>query len=286
YTLEAGYFANFKINNEGSNENMFVIPYQNGIANGFGIYFQALHQSANGTFGGPTTPWGGFSVQEDFYNAFDDEDARKGMFIVGQQYTIAGGPSYSDDEGFFYSNPNDAARLNNCVEDWDNYASTPNLQSQIESECNVIITPDYQLLGGRYLYKNGARYGKWEYPLGASRDLDNDFAIYRYAQVLLMRAEALWRLDSGSTEALMLVNQIRQRADLVDLPSLTEDDLYWEIKKELALENHAREITIRFGHWEDDWFLKTGNKEEFRRFYPIPQGQLQANPNLTQNQGY
>jgi hypothetical protein len=286
YALESGYFANFKTENEGSNENMFVVPYERNIAGGFNVRMTSLHQSAGGTFGYSSTPWGGFSVQEDFYNAFDANDKRKGMFIVGQQYTLAGGPSYSDDIGFFYSNPSDDAKLINCIEDWDNYATDPALQAQIESGCNVIITPDYQLLGGRYLYKNGARYGKYQYEIGEAFDISVDFPILRYADILLMRAEGLWKQNSGNNEALMLVNQIRDRSGQDALGALTEDELYWEYKKEMALENHAREITIRFGHWEDDWFLRDGNKEEFRRIYPIPESQLQANPNLQQNPGY
>ncbi len=286
YNLESGYFANFKAKNEGSNENIFVVPYERNIAGGFGLRMSALHQSANQTFGYSQTPWGGFSIQEDFYKAFDEDDKRRGMFIIGQQYTVAAGPSYSDDVGFFYSNPSDDLKVTNCVEDWDNYATDPSLQAQLEEGCNILITADYQEVGGRYLYRNGARYGKYEYPIGEDFDISTDFPIYRYAMVVLIRAEALWRLDNGSAEALMLVNMVRDRAGVESLTALTEDDIYWETKKELAMENHAREITIRFGHWEDDWFLRTGNKEEFRRIYPIPQGQLQANPNLKQNPGY
>ena len=286
YDLEAGYFANFKAENEGSNENIFVVPYERNVAGGFGLRHEALHQSAGGTFDFSPTPWGGYSIQEDFYNSFEEGDKRRGMFIVGQQYTVAAGPTYSDELGFYYSSPSEDLKLINCIEDWDNYSTSPELQAQIATECNVFITPDYQLLGGRYLYKNGARYGKYEFPIGEAFDISTDFPIYRYAAILLMRAEALWRVNNNDTEALMLVNLIRERAGVDPLAALAEDDLYWEIKKELAMENHAREIIIRFGHWEDDWFLRTGNKEEFRRIYPIPQSQLQSNPNLQQNPGY
>lgn len=286
YSLEEGYFANFKTRNEGSNENIFVVPYERDLAPGFNVYFQGLHQSANGTFGAAQTPWGGFSAQEDFYNAFEENDKRRRMFIIGQQYTIDAGPNYSDELGFHYQNPKDEFKLTNCVEDWDNYAGEPSLQAQIASECNVIITADYQELGGRFLYKNGGRYGKYQFGLGESGDISVDFPIFRYAHILLMRAEALWRANNNSPEALMLVNQVRDRAGIDAFDNLTEDRLYFALKKELALENHAREITIRFGHWEDDWFLRNGNKEEFRRFYPIPFQQLQSNPNLKQNEGY
>jgi hypothetical protein len=57
------------------------------------------------------------------------------------------------------------------------------------------------------------------------------------------------------------------------------------VKKELALENHARNTTIRFGHYEDPWFLKT-DADPSKRWFPIPQDQLQANTNLKQNPGY
>jgi hypothetical protein len=284
YELEAGYFANFKTENQGSRENIFVVPYERNIAGGFGVRHSALHQSASGTFDFSPTPWGGFSIQEDFYKAFDEDDKRRGMFIVGQQYTVAAVPSYSDNLGFFYANPRDDLKLTNCIEDWDNF--TPELQAQLEEGCNILITPEYERIGGRYLYRNGARYGKYEYKIGEAFDISTDFPIFRFSGLMLMRAEALWRLNNTDNEALMLVNLVRERVGVDPLGALSEDDLYWDIKKELAMENHAREITIRFGHWEDDWFLRTGNKETFRRIYPIPVSQLQSNPNLVQNPGY
>lgn len=287
YALEPNYFANFKTKNEGSIENMFMIPYETSIANGFWIYGSALQQSADITFNSGVGPAGGFSIQEDFYNSYSDDDIRKNMFIVGQQYTAAAGPSFADDIGFYYTNPTDNNRLLDCTEDWDNFAATPEIQSQISSGCNVIITPGYQLLDGRYLYKNGARYGKFQIQQGISgASISADFPIFRYADLLLIRAEALWRMENGSLEALQLVNEIRERAKILPLTVLSEDDLYGEIKKELAMENHARETILRFGHWEDSWFLRDGNKEESKRIYPIPTQQLQANPSLKQNPGY
>ncbi|MGQ8338605.1 RagB/SusD family nutrient uptake outer membrane protein [Sunxiuqinia sp. A32] len=287
YEMEAKYFTNFKVNNEGSKENIFVVPYDRDIAGGFGIRHQALPQSGGAIFGFSPGPWGGFSIQEDFYNAFDENDKRRNSFIAGQQYTVEAQPSYSDELGFYYAAPDDQYKLVACWEDWDNFATTPEIQAQIEDGCSVNITPYYTLYGNRYLYKAGARYGKYEYKLGEAYDMSNDFAIYRYAHIMLLRAEALWRMDNSSVEALSLINQVRERAGVDPLESLTEDDVYWELKKELALENYAREITIRFGHWEDEWFLKDANSNEtYKRIYPIPNNQLQSNENLVQNPGY
>ena len=69
-----------------------------------------------------------------------------------------------------------------------------------------------------------------------------------------------------------------------------------KIKKELALEGFARPTLLRFGRWEDDWFLKgigtyegvqtVNRKKVSRRIFPLPLGALQGNPNLVQNPGY
>lgn len=293
YGLETGYFANFRVNNENSNENIFVVPYDQNNAGGFTAWVQSLNQSARPTYDLSAQPWGGFSIQEDFYRAFEEDDKRRGMFIVGQQYTLAGQPTWSDDAGFFYANPKEEFKLIDCTEDFNRLTAAEVAESLAEGEvedCNVFITIETSLSEDRGVakYEEGPKYGKYEIEIGTrSTNMSNDFPIYRYADVLLMRAEGLWRADNSSLEALNLINQIRDRAGLDPLTELTEDDLYWEIKKELAIENHAREVTIRFGHWEDEWFLKEANPNEtFKRFYPIPADQLQANLNLSQNPGY
>lgn len=294
YNLESGYFANFRANNAGSSENIWVVPYERNIFSGFSIRMQALHQSSLGTFDLNATPWGGFAFQTEFYESFEEDDYRKGMFIIGQQYTSKAGPNWSDTAGFNYSNAADEFKLENCIEDFDNY--TAEFQAILDGGCNIFITPEYNEIDGRYPYRNGPRWGKFELPIGEDFDISTDFPIYRLAGVMLARAEALWRLDNNNAESLVIVNQIRSRAGLDNLVSLSEDDLYQEMKKELALEGFSRAITIRFDHWEDDWFLKgIGNmkgspsvnlKDTTRRFFPIPINALQSNSSLVQNPGY
>lgn len=288
YSLESGYFKNFRINNQDSNENIFVIPFDKNNATGLNIWSRALHQSARPTFNLAGLPYGGFSIQEDFYNSYSSEDKRRGMFITGQQYTIEAEPQWSDTEGFFYANPQEQFELIDCTEDYNRM-----LPEELEEEpidCSVFISTDIDLSSARgiALYREGARYGKYEIELNSgTRNYSNDYVLYRYAHILLLRAEALYKSGGDTVEALQLVNMVRQRAGIESLSSLSEDLIYWELKKELATENHARPTTIRFGHWEDAWFLKPANPgEEYKRFYPIPTSQLQANPNLQQNPGY
>jgi hypothetical protein len=289
YAIEPQYFKNFRINNEGSQENIFVVPFDKVGARQFNITGRATHQSITATLGYPNgTSWGGVSIQEDFYNAFEENDKRKGMFFIGQQYTIDAGPAWSDEFGFFYTNPKDEFKLIDCAEDVDRFVGVLDELPPEASDCNVNIVPGYSFTNdGRTGYENGARYAKFELGLGPSNTnvTSVDYPIFRYGHVLLMRAEALWRMDNGSSEALVLVNQIRNRAGLDPLSSLTEDDLFWEFEKELAMENHTRTILIRYGRYLEPWFQKE-QRDESRLLFPIPQNQLQANPNLNQNPGY
>ena len=49
---------------------------------------------------------------------------------------------------------------------------------------------------------------------GIGTAMDNDFPVLRLADVVLMRAEALWRLNNSSSEAVELIRQVRERVGL------------------------------------------------------------------------
>jgi hypothetical protein len=135
-----------------------------------------------------------------------------------------------------------------------------------------------------------------------------DFLWYRYADVLLMLAEAEWRQNPGSGEALALVNQVRARAQVPPLAALTEKALYWERSWELGTEQKARYDAPRF--WDlylDDMMtsagMRTAEPEKYGQGQPvppslpeveepkvrlvaIPQGAIDVNPKLVQNPGW
>lgn len=321
YSLAPGYFSNFFIHNESSPENIFVIPFErNRIENN--IVHEALHQSAGPTFGLSAQPWGGYSIKSDFYNSFDNDDKRRGMFIVGQQYTKDAGPIWDASLGFKYSNPQDQFKLYNWAEDYNVLTNTerqfwnlPTLAAgqtykdlslpDQEKAGSIVIdpspTPIPRTISGRsedmIKYRDEARIGKFEIEVGTNvpTGSDNDFPIYRYAETLLLRAEALWRMDPGSTEALNLVNQVRERTGLSALSQLTSDALYHELKHEFAFEGKSRPVLIRFGHWEDEWNWKYTDPSKpgdvyvpsiNKRLFPIPESALNTNKNLKQNPGY
>jgi len=70
-----------------------VVPYERNIAE---VWVEkSLHLTSVGCWNidFSPTPWGGFSIQEDFYNSFEENDKRKGMFIMDNINTVAAGPS-------------------------------------------------------------------------------------------------------------------------------------------------------------------------------------------------
>ena len=113
----------------------------------------------------------------------------------------------------------------------------------------------------------------------------NDFPVYRYADILLMKAECNVRLGNAGA-AKPFVDQVRLRAGIAALASNpTPDDIYQERGFELTWEGHRRQDMIRF-----DKFLQAHDfkavSQAYRKLFPIPTSALNANKNLVQNPGY
>ncbi len=117
----------------------------------------------------------------------------------------------------------------------------------------------------------------------------NNFVFMRFAEAILMRAEATLRGGAGSPNtALVDVNSLRTRAGAAVLGSVTLDDMSDIIRRELNSESNIagqRAVQIRFGTFADTWELKSV-QDDFRTRFPIPSTALATNPNLVQNPGY
>ena len=121
-----------------------------------------------------------------------------------------------------------------------------------------------------------------------------DFPVLRYADVLLMQAEAENELGQTATAAGPL-NLVRERAGLTDIQSgLSQDDfrnaILHERRMELAFEGQRWFDLIRVnnGQYGIDFLQSIGhtNVTSKNLLMPIPLLEIQANPNLTQNPGY
>jgi hypothetical protein len=127
-----------------------------------------------------------------------------------------------------------------------------------------------------------------------NRCQDNDVPIFRYADILLTKCEAILRgatATNGDTP-MGLFNQIRS---CVKAPAIsatpTLEELLAERGREFFDENWRRNDLIRFGYFEKDWGYKNtvnpSAKTDFtKRIFPVPTGVLNENTNWTQNAGY
>ncbi len=146
-------------------------------------------------------------------------------------------------------------------------------------------------------YCQGYKSVKWfitDADFKNDRNQSNDLPIFRYADIILTKAEAILRgatATNGDTPK-SLFNQIRSyvHAPLIETEP-TLDDIYAERGREFFDENWRRNDMIRFGHFEDEYgFHKksfpTANFDKSRRIFPIPTSVLNKNITWKQNPGY
>lgn len=120
----------------------------------------------------------------------------------------------------------------------------------------------------------------------------NDFIMFRYADVLLSRAEALNELNGPTAECVELINQIRRRANASEIKvgDFTKDSLrdfiLDERGRELYCEGHRRDDLIRHGKYIQQAVAEGYAAKDYHVLYPIPQDVMNENENLKQNPGY
>lgn len=269
YSLLPNYFDNFVYNNDNNAEFIFGAVYSPDISGGIGhpLVQKVLPGIQGGLFGLPYTPQNGFGTRPSVMNKYEDEDDRKSMFI-------GYGPLTDPRNG-------EVVMVERVVP--DNNSTLYNPDTSTEGPVPYEIIP---ATGIRLQPMNaGIKWVKWGLdPNTNGGNAGNDIAFVRYADILLVKAEALLRNgDAGG--ALPLVNQVRERSNATLLTAVTLDDILDERGRELAFEMSRRRDLIRFGKFGDAWEFKEVS-EDFRTLYPIPRAAIEANPNLQQNPGY
>ncbi|HOK52713.1 MAG TPA: RagB/SusD family nutrient uptake outer membrane protein, partial [Bacteroidales bacterium] len=132
-------------------------------------------------------------------------------------------------------------------------------------------------------YWNG-KYRQDEHPINAQMYAQNEI-IMRYAEVLLLLAEAEYRLGNEA-KARDYMNQIRARVKLPAKNSSGEqlwNDIVKEKQMELALESVRYWDLIRWGTAATEI---PGFRVDRKGLWPFPLNQLAVDPNLKQNPGY
>jgi hypothetical protein len=130
----------------------------------------------------------------------------------------------------------------------------------------------------------GVRLNKYEVKAGENWERDHDWVVMRYAEVLMMQAECHLRLGNLGL-AKTFVSVVSDRAGIETPNDITLEYLNDELLREFIFEGQRRTTNIRFGTYFQPWWEK-GATPLAHGIFPIPQSELDKNPNLQQNPGY
>lgn len=268
YTLTASYQDNFLASGNNNEESVFELQYQS---------------SSDGNWGpsGTPNPWRGqawepdiaprgytsqqsVSINEWVYDLFMEQKTNAGDIDPRAYATILwnypGAKVYQDDFAEAFTGEN-LERI------W--------ARKYLNFERTSSLTP-----------------GSWAYS-------DNNRRMIRFADVLLMYAEALNEANGPSPEVYNAINKVRQRVNMPDIPAgLDQAAMREAIREErvleLALEGDRFLDLLRWGiaaevfEQHPEYRSNSGGKfqEGKHEYLPIPQNDIDTNPKLEQNPGY
>ena len=254
FSLNPNFLDGFAIDGEATPESILEIPYDVVFLQGFNFAVMTMLGPAQQAFQLTEQPWNGYSSLQSFYESYEQTDARIDGFIEGPIFNPDGSPAV------------DEAR-----------------NQTIDPEAQINFVPFVNELepnGGRDF---GVRIGKWSI-FGQNENLSNNFILFRYSDVLLMKAEVMLRQGNAGGGQIYM-DMVRERAGVTPI-TLTEENLLAERGREFFAEGWRRQDLIRFGQFTSGTWEFKEPSESFRDVYPIPQNQINVNPSLNQNPGY
>lgn len=265
FALDDNFFLQFTPQNS-QNSKEIIFANENTPTDAGNVRF---HWHAGTHYNQNPSGWNGFTTLASFYNKFEAADQRRGVAYPG--FTNQTGMRVGFLEGQQFG-PNGVPLKDRAG---NNLIFTPNI--------SPIVTGNVELPGIRVV-----KYVPDMKPdFSADKDVaENDYVLLRYADVLLMVAEAHVRKNNAAL-ALPIVNQIRAKRGASLLASVTVDNLLDERGRELYWESWRRNDLIRFGKFLDPYGPTKPNKSDNKYLvFPIPGNALAVNPNLKQNPGY
>lgn len=261
YRLEDYYSMNFVVRNENSRENIWIIPMDKDLySNTQQNLKRSWHYRHADAYGitGENGSCATLNTLRIFGYGTEDEDPRFELnYWANEVYD----------------------RLGNFIPD-----RTGNPLTYYPNAVKMDLSYD------PYVETAGARMKKYDIDKNATKDgtlMDNDIVLFRFADVLLMRAEAKWRNGQDGSDDF---NAVRNRAG-VEPREMTAETLLDERLLELCWEGWRRQDMIRFRQYKS---LFTGDvfddpideSDGHTTVFPIPKDILILNPHFTQNKGY
>lgn len=225
-----------------------------------------------------------FNLYSDFYQLFKIPGKLSNESLFELQFTdfgTASGQSVTSDAWFAFQGPRSGTGF---IQGWGFMTPSQSIRTFLTSRNDSVrakttfmytnaYTPSGDWInpgqpgepdcynGKAYTPSNQMTPGRTDY------GMNNNIRVFRYADVLLMNAEAKVRLGQNGDSPL---NLVRQRAKLSSLTNASVDQILDERRAEFAME------------WGDRFFdlLRTGKLPAGAEYYPIPQNQIDLNPNL------
>ena len=255
YRLADDYASNFAVHNETSVENIFTIPMDKQLyTNEFKNLFRSRHYNHGGALG---------------------MDAENGSCATLYAVRAYGYGTDSVDSRWAINFFADTVSVDGHI------VSLDNGQPLIYQPLAVAIN----LTGNEYEKTGGARMSKYEIDRTAYSDgklQNNDIVLFRYADALLMKAEAKVR-DGGDGSAEL--NSVRRRVGMPSRPA-TLDNILQERLLELMWEGCRRPDLIRFGRFGQSYDIRQALPNEdtgYTTVFPIPTKAINLNGNLKGN---
>ena len=260
YSIEPSYPDNFSVYNENSVENILTIPMEKQEYSAqFQYIFRSLHYDHAAACGMSGENGASATLEALEANGFGtgNEDPRFTLnYWGGQALGLDGSPVYLS-------------------------SGAPLAYKPLSIKLDLTGSADEKLAGARMkkyaIDPNGMKDGKL---------VGNDIVLFRYADVVLMKAEILVRKGLDGTS---LVNQVRTRVGAEPLDKATLDDILRERMVEFAWEGLRRQDLVRFGSFTRSWSSRPalpGESNGYTTVFPIPADVLALNPKMSQNPGY
>jgi hypothetical protein len=263
------YFDNFAPDNHlKSTENIFTLYNEEGVRGG-GVdraYWTVSHY--NMTPGG----WNGWAALSGLYDKFAAGDERRGIY-----YNYPADTTSNRTKGYNIQN---VGLLQGPQTSW---VTNKPLMARTPSTQPLNFTKEVTIrTSGNTLETAGIRSIKYPFDFASRGQKNNDWVVYRYSDVLLMKAEAILRGGTPGSAS----DAIRANRGVAALTTLNLDVLLDERSRELYWEGWRRQDLIRFGKFLKAGQIRTTDSDPIRLVYAIPSQQIAVNSNLNQNPGY
>ena len=265
-TLATDYWDNFKPTNHLSTEILF--SSKNYIGKEMGGISSNWYMGSH--YNQTPSGWNGFSILSDFYDSFDPNDRR----------------IKNADPGIITSFGNPMG-----MQIGQQYAPGGITKLKVRSSAgggDLIFDkniPANQIVGPANLETAGVRPQKYIPDISNLQNPENDYVFFRYADALLMKAEAIVRGGTSSTTISSITTMLNSRTGITTPTDLsTLGGIYKARGNELWIEGWRRNDMIRFGTYTTSRPTMT-NTDSYRLLFPIPYDEL-INANFTQNPGY